>query len=69
MTNDPALFDPNNPEDTPERAARIGNADQLIGAVEVYDANGVPVPLLDDDGEELLGIATGENYRPPEGAA
>ena len=43
-----------------------GDASQLIGMTKAYTAEGVEIPLLDEDGAEIVAIATGELYLPPE---
>jgi len=44
------------------RIRERGSASDLVGIVTVTDVDGNPIPLLDDEGYEILGIATGEKY-------
>jgi hypothetical protein len=42
-----------------ERVRDRGDASDLVGTAIVRRADGTLVPLLDDEGDEILGIATG----------
>lgn len=50
--------------DDEKRVRERGDASDLVGTVEVRRADGTLVPYLDDEGDEVLGVATGPPTAP-----
>jgi hypothetical protein len=49
-------------EEKQQRVEERANCDYMVGTAKFYDKNGNPVPWLDEEGNEILGIATGEDH-------
>jgi hypothetical protein len=40
-----------------KRIRERGDASDLVGTVDCRDKDGNPIPILNDEGEEILGVA------------